>query len=157
MKAVEARWARARARFAPLVAALLLPGTLAGIAVTAVTAPPAAAQSSPDLAPPDGHHAHKVQFPTRDEAEKGVGNDGQVHGAAGRAGTNNLTYGGGVDGIGTNVGPQQVYVVFWGSQWGQVTGGTQAAGNLTFANDPQSMAPRVESLFHGIGTGGELW
>ena len=29
-----------------------------------------------------------------------------------------LSYGGGVDGIGVTDGPQKVYLVFWGSQWG---------------------------------------
>src|ERR1051326_787296 len=34
------------------------------------------------------------------------------------ASANNLNYGGGIDGIGVTTGPQKVYLVFYGSQWG---------------------------------------
>ncbi|MDE3069921.1 MAG: hypothetical protein KGJ43_04255, partial [Acidobacteriota bacterium] len=37
----------------------------------------------------------------------------------------NLHYGGGVGGIGVTSGPERVYVVFWGSQWGSETTNTQ--------------------------------
>ncbi|WP_104818997.1 hypothetical protein [Kitasatospora sp. MMS16-BH015] len=66
-----------------------------------------------------------------------------------------LSYGGGIGGVGVTSGQPKVYVVFYGSQWG--TQGTDAAGNLTFSNDPYSGAPVAQNLFKGIGTGGEQW
>ncbi len=45
------------------------------------------------------------------------------------ASASNLNYGGGVDGIGVTTGPELVYLVFWGSQWGsQGTDGNGGAG-----------------------------
>jgi len=67
----------------------------------------------------------------------------------------NLTYGGAVDGIGVTTGKEKVYLVFYGSQWG--TAGTDAKGNTTFSGDTVGMAPRLQQLFKGVGTGNELW
>ena len=58
---------------------------------------------------------------------------------------NTLSYGGGVDGIGVTSGTPRVYLVFYGSQWTDGTG------------DPNGAAAYLQSLFRGIGTGGELW
>jgi len=69
--------------------------------------------------------------------------------------TSDLSYGGGVDGIGVTDGPQKVYLVFWGSQWG--TQGTNAQGDVTLSNDPNGAAPYLQNLFKGLGTGNELW
>ena len=66
-----------------------------------------------------------------------------------------LSYGGGIDGIGVTTGPQKVYIVFWGSQWG--TQGTNAQGDVTLSNDPNGAAPYLQELFKGLGTGNELW
>jgi serine protease len=44
-----------------------------------------------------------------------------------------LAYGGGVNGVGVMSGPNEVYIVFYGSQWG--TAGTDANGYTTFSND----------------------
>jgi hypothetical protein len=76
-------------------------------------------------------------------------------GATAASGTGVLKYGGGVDGIGVTTGPEKVYLVFYGSQWG--TAGTDANGNTTFSGDSVGMAPRLQQLFKGIGTGSELW
>jgi serine protease len=78
--------------------------------------------------------------------------------AAGRAAfttpaTNQLHYGGGVDGIGVTTGAPAVYLVFWGKQWGTAT----PAGSTNFSNDPSGVAPRLQQLFQGIGTNGETW
>jgi nucleotide-binding universal stress UspA family protein len=51
---------------------------------------------------------------------------------------NNLRYGGGIDGIGVTTGAEQVYLVFYGSQWG--TQGTDADGNVTLSGDPSGEA-----------------
>jgi hypothetical protein len=66
-----------------------------------------------------------------------------------------LSYGGGIDGIGVTDGPEKVYIVFWGTQWG--TQSTNANGDATFSNDPSGAAPYLQELFKGLGTGNELW
>ena len=68
---------------------------------------------------------------------------------------NNISYNGGVDGIGVTTGKERVYLIFWGTQWG--TAGTDANGNTTFSGDWAGMAPRLQQMFKGIGSGGELW
>lgn len=70
-------------------------------------------------------------------------------------GTETLSFGGGVDGIGVTSGTPKVYVVVYGNQWG--TTGTDASGNTTLSNDPVSAVPYLQKLFKGLGTGGELW
>ena len=70
-------------------------------------------------------------------------------------GSAQLTYGGGVDGIGVTSGTPKVYLVFWGSQWG--TEATDTSGNATFTGDVDNGAPYMQQLFKGLGTGGELW
>lgn len=70
-------------------------------------------------------------------------------------GSETLSYGGGIDGIGVTSSTPKVYLVFWGSQWG--TQGTDSNGNLTFTADPDAGAAYIQNLFRGIGTGGELW
>ena len=70
-------------------------------------------------------------------------------------GSETLSYGGGIDGIGVTSSTPKIYLVFWGSQWG--TQATSSSGNLTFSNDPDSGAPYIQNLFKGLGTGGELW
>jgi hypothetical protein len=71
------------------------------------------------------------------------------------ASASNLNYGGGIDGIGVTTGPEQVYLVFWGSQWGSQ--GTDGNGDVTLSGDPAGVAPYLQELFKGLGTGGELW
>ena len=58
--------------------------------------------------------------------------------------SNVLSFGGGVNGIGVTSGMPKVYLVFYGSQW-------------TSGGDPQAAAAYLQSLFTGIGTGGEQW
>jgi hypothetical protein len=67
----------------------------------------------------------------------------------------NLRYGGGIDGIGVTTGAEKVYLVFYGSQWGSQ--GTGTNGNVTLSGDPSGMAGVLQSLFRGLGTGGERW
>ncbi|ACU69091.1 Ig family protein [Catenulispora acidiphila DSM 44928] len=78
--------------------------------------------------------------------------------AAGHAaptGSETLSYGGGVDGIGVNSGKNQVYLVFYGSQWGTQTAGSN--GVSSFSGDPKGAAPAAQKMFKDIGTGGETW
>jgi hypothetical protein len=67
----------------------------------------------------------------------------------------NLNFGGGVDGIGVTIGAPKVYLIFWGSGWG--TQSTDANGNMTFSTDTAGGAPKIQQMFKGVGTGGELW
>ena len=68
---------------------------------------------------------------------------------------NDLNYGGGIDGIGVTTGKEQVYLVFFGSQWG--TQSTNSNGDLTFSGDPSGLAPYLQEFMKGLGTGNELW
>ncbi|MER6333135.1 Ig domain-containing protein, partial [Streptomyces sp. NPDC001034] len=70
-------------------------------------------------------------------------------------GTETLSYGGGVDGIGVQSGHSKVYLVFYGSQWG--TQSTNGNGDSTFSGDPDGAAPVAQEMFKDIGTGNELW
>jgi Putative Ig domain len=65
-----------------------------------------------------------------------------------------LSYGGGINGIGVTTGHEKVYLVFWGSQWGKAG---SAGGNVTLAGDPSGEAGYLQRLFKGLGTGGETW
>jgi serine protease len=85
-------------------------------------------------------------YPTVDQAEAR-----RAARAAGRA--FQLRYAGGRDGIGVTTGPPQVYVVFWGAQWGTAS----PPGSTNFSNDAAGVANRVVALLAGIGTNGEQW
>ena len=65
---------------------------------------------------------------------------GHAHPAARPKRSNNLTYGGGVGGIGVETAPK-LYVVFWGSQWN--------------SNDPSGEASTLQSFYGGAG--GSAW
>ena len=68
--------------------------------------------------------------------------------------SNDLSYGGGISGVGVVTGAPQVYVVFWGSQWGTPSynsGGT--VSSLT--GDGHGMAPYLERFIEGLGTGSD--
>jgi serine protease len=71
------------------------------------------------------------------------------------ASTTNLSYGGGISGVGVTTGPPKVYIVFWGSQWG--TQSINSSGYDTYTGDPKGMAPRLQAFFAGLGTGAETW
>jgi Putative Ig domain len=66
-----------------------------------------------------------------------------------------LSFGGGVDGIGVTTGHEKVYLVFFGSQWG--TQSTNGNGDVTLSGDPNGVAPYLQELFKGLGSGNELW
>jgi len=75
--------------------------------------------------------------------------------ASGLASANNLRFEGGTGGVGVTTGPEKVYLVFWGSQWG--TQATNSSGYATFSGDPKTIAPVLQAFFAGLGTGGETW
>ncbi len=70
------------------------------------------------------------------------------------SGGGNLSYGGGLDGVGVTTGRPEIYLVFWGG-WGSES--TDAQGYTTFSNDPAGVAPYLQAFFKGLGTGGETW
>jgi serine protease len=104
-------------------------------------------------APAYGHPYRHGATPTRETFAQMQGY-GLAHPDVALA-ANDLNYGGAVDGIGVTTGAPKVYLIFYGSQWG--TTGTDANGNTTFSADSVGMAPRLQQLFKGIGTNGELY
>jgi hypothetical protein len=138
---VRSRWGARRALAAATAAGVL------GVMGAGLTATPALAGQP---AKGSSHPGGKKVFPTTAAAAAQ-----RRHAAGAASGTGQLSYGGGVDGIGVTTGPEKVYVVFWGTQWG--TAGTDANGNTTFSGDSKGVAPRVQQMFKGIGTNGETW
>jgi serine protease len=62
-----------------------------------------------------------------------------------RTKSSNLSYHGGINGIGVETGADKVYLVYWGSQWGSSPG----------SNDPSGEANLQQSFFSGVG--GSSW
>jgi hypothetical protein len=131
-------------------------GWLVGLCALAVTtaitlAPSSSAALAASTSSPS--YRHGVVPPLGSSGSTGIA------GAARLASTaNDMTYGGGIGGVGVTTGPPRVYLVFWGSQWG--THGTKVVGGNTYdtySGDPQGMAPDLEAFFGGLGTKGETW
>jgi serine protease len=137
-RAVSSR-SRWRGRAVGFAAAGVLTTGLAGAIVQAT---PAAATSThayrhglvPTLA---YYNAHKAQF---------------VQAATG---PNDMSFGGGISGVGVTTGHEQVYLVFWGSQWG--TQSTNGSGYFTYSGDSKGVAPDLQAFFKGLGTNSETW
>jgi serine protease len=111
-----------------------------------------AALAAPALAAPafsQGHGYRHGVVPPRPGAHH--------HGASAAPAppVDNLTYGGGLEGVGVTTGHEKVYLVFWGSQWG--TKSTNAQGYTTLSGDPSKAAAPLQAFFKGLGTGGERW
>jgi serine protease len=66
-----------------------------------------------------------------------------------------LIYNGGTDGVGVTIGHEHVYLVFWGSQWGKQSTGSN--GYTVFSGDRSGVAPRLQAFFKGLGTSGDSW
>jgi hypothetical protein len=130
--------------------------TLATGMLAAVTGAQAATTGHPAVRNPYSpayHHAYRHGVvPTRSRLAKMRG-WARSHPPA--ASVNDLNYGGGIDGIGVTTGPEKVYLVFYGSQWG--TQGTNSSGDVTLSGDPSGEGPRLQDFFKGLGTGSELW
>ncbi len=78
-----------------------------------------------------------------------------THSAPEATSNKTLAYGGGVSGVGVLNGHAQVYLVFYGTQWGSMS--TDANGDAKFSGDSYGAAGVAQEMFKGIGTGGELW
>jgi serine protease len=144
-----------KSRLLTAVAATTLLSAVTGVAVAKSTV--AAPQVVNPYSPANGHAYRHGVVPTR-EAHVRMQQYRALHAASqttAATGTETLSYGGGVDGIGVTSGAPKVYVVVYGSQWG--TAGTDANGNMTLTNDPVGAVPYLQNLFKGLGTGGELW
>ena len=138
--------------------------TLGFVGVAASTVVPASASASapggpnPYL-PSNGHTYRHGAVPTQ-------GQEGLIRSwnaqhrssqAAGNAtGPNTLSFLGGLSGGAAAVtSTPQVYLVFWGNQWG--TQITDINGNLTFSADYANGAPYIQQMLKGLGTKNELW
>jgi serine protease len=147
------------------VRGLLVVGAGGALATAAVALPVGPAHAATQAAPSADPYSPAYQHPYRQGVVPSVSRLAQmkawaashlpIGGLPVNAGSETLSYGGGIDGIGVTSGTPKVYLVFWGNQWG--TQGTDSNGNLTFSGDPDSGAPYIQNLFKGLGTGGELW
>jgi serine protease len=131
--------------------------TAMAVALTGVSAQAASGSNSASSASSSASYRHGVVAPVGSSSPSS-GAPTSV-GAVGKAGTaNDLSYGGGIDGVGVTTGAPRVYLVFWGSQWG--THGTKVVGANTYdtySGDPNGMAPDLEAFFTGLGTDSETW
>jgi serine protease len=138
--------------------ALLGVTSLAAFAVAGIAvATPAAATpntANPYL-PSNGHSYRHGAVPTREQHAKIKSYAAQHQAAITVTGSQTLSFGGGVNGIGVTSGKPKVYLVFWGTQWGSQS--TDANGNLAFSSDTAGGAPKLQQMFKGLGTGNELW
>jgi serine protease len=163
------RWsARGATALVPLASAGVLLAS-AGTQAAATTAqasmvPAAAAVSPPVINPyaPAYHHPYRHgAVPTRGAAAQMAAWARQHPGAAAASraaaapSPNNLSYGGGVGGIGVTTGRAKVYLVFIGSQWGRK--GRNSHGYVTLSGDHAGEAPYLQRMFKGLGTNGERW
>jgi hypothetical protein len=136
---------------AALAVAATLTGPVAAQAATGAGPGPSGSLTSNPYSPAYGHPYRHGAVPTLTTAAKMKAYDAGTAAAS----PNNLTYHGSNDGIGVTTGPQKVYLVFWGSQWGGQ--GTDGNGYTTLTGDPSGEAPRLQALYRGLGTNGELW
>jgi hypothetical protein len=132
---------------------------LAAMATATASASPAApASQAPAVQNPDSpayqHTYRHGVVPTRAATQK-MRAYANAHPSVAAASANDLNYGGGIDGIGVTTGHEQVYLVFYGSQWG--TASTNSSGDTVLSGDPSGVAPRLQEFFKGLGTNNELW
>jgi hypothetical protein len=145
------RWA-VRAGTAAFTATVLAVGLQFAPGAQAASRP--AHTTANPYSPAYGHPYRHGVIPTRGQATK-MSSWARQHRGIRAAASSDLTYGGGIDGIGVTTGTEKVYLVFYGSQWGNI--GTDGNGNTTLSGDPVGEAPYVQQLMKGLGTGGELW
>ncbi len=124
------------------------------VAALATSAGPAHAATSLQAATPHLRGHHKVIYPTRSAWQGQVHSKSSSTPSAIAAGSGQLSYGGGVDGIGVTTGTPKVYLVFWGSQWGTAS---TSGGITSFSGDAKGIAPVLQKMFAGLGTNNETW
>ena len=146
------RWA-VRGSAAAFTAVALTAGMQAALTGGAQASPHQAANRVVNPYSPAYHHAYRHGVVPTIAAQHRMLRWDRNHPR--NASANDLNYGGGIDGIGVTTGPERVYMVFYGSQWG--TQGTNSNGDVTLSGDPSGQAPYQQELYKGLGTGGELW
>jgi len=146
------RWA-VRGSAAAFTAVALTAGMQAALTGGAQASPHQAANRVVNPYSPAYHHAYRHGVVPTIAAQHRMLRWDRNHPR--NASANDLNYGGGIDGIGVTNGPERVYMVFYGSQWG--TQGTNSNGDVTLSGDPSGQAPYQQELYKGLGTGGELW
>jgi hypothetical protein len=131
--------------------------SLAAFAVAGLAAvdPAAAASATNPYLPSNGHSYRHGAVPTREQHAKIKDYAAKHQAAIAAIGSQTLSFGGGVNGIGVTSGTPKVYLVFWGTQWG--TQSTDGNGNLVFSSDTAGGAGKLQQMFKGLGTGNELW
>lgn len=144
-------------KFSRNLAMLPLAGLIAGLALAGTAQ--AADVVNPN-SPAYGHSYRHGVLPTREVHAKmraWAAVNGRHVATTAATGPETLSYGGGAgsSGIGVTSGTPRVYLVVFGSQWGSAS--TDSNGNMTLSNDTVGAVPYLESLFKGLGTGGELW
>ncbi|MEO9238235.1 MAG: putative Ig domain-containing protein [Jatrophihabitantaceae bacterium] len=146
---------RSRKTSAILGVAGLAAFALAGV-VTAGSANAATASNVANpYSPAAGHPYRHGVIPTLQQQAKMNSYAAQHPAAVTATGTQTLSYGGGIDGIGVQNGHSKVYLEFYGTQWG--TQSTDANGNAKFTGDSAGAAGAAQQMFKGIGTNSELW
>ena len=137
--------------------AIMAASSAAATSAGSGAAAPAAAShpTTNPYSPAYGHAYRHGVFPTREAHARMKQYQALQATTAAATGTETLSYGGGVDGIGVTSGTPKVYLVVYGSQWG--TASTNGSGNMTLSGDAYGAVPYLENLFKGLGTGGELW
>jgi serine protease len=127
----------------PVVCGLALCGLAACTSV-----PPQETAARNPYSPRHGHAYRHGVVPTREMMERmHQWEDAQrVFRPASGLPTDELTYGGGIDGVGVTSGVPRVYLVFYGNQWAQDGGG-----------DPMNASMFLQAFFTGIGSAGEQW
>ena len=102
------------------------------LALAAFASPAHANPTSPTGAGASGLH-HEIYMPVKGKAK--------AKPCHRNCGGNNLTYHGGVGGVGVETGADKVYLVYWGSQWN--------------SNDPSGEAAIQQNFFNHVG--GSSW
>ncbi len=138
-----------------LVGTAALAAAALAVASPAIAAPGSANGVSNPYSPAYRHSYRHGVMPTKAlDSKMKVWARSHIN-AAVATGTQTLSYGGGVDGIGVQSGHSKVYLVFYGTQWG--TQSSDANGNAKFTGDASGAAGAVQQMFKGIGTNSELW
>ncbi|GAA1248886.1 hypothetical protein GCM10009665_44690 [Kitasatospora nipponensis] len=89
----------------------------------------------------------------QDGADPGTGDNGD--GYVSNQYDLQMTYKGGQESTGVDIGPPKVYLVVWGSQWG--TPSTNAAGDVVMSHDADQAVPYQQDFFKGLGSTGDTW
>jgi hypothetical protein len=133
---------------------------LSALALTITTLVPASSAQASSGPRPKNPYSPAYQHPYRHGvvptlATNAKMREWQRQHAATPLASNDLNYGGGVDGIGVTTGHPKVYLVFWGSQWGSAS--TNGSGDTVLSNDSAGTAAKLQEVFKGLGTNNELW